>query len=54
MLEGGLEGSFRYVQFEDEEATKLAFLHLKNLGKTFDGKVFVQYTPNFIVNHLTF
>lgn len=33
----GLNNSW-YVTFETEEATQKAFLHLQNLGKTFNGK----------------
>lgn len=36
-LQYGLNNSW-YVTFESEEATERAFLHLQNLGKTFNNK----------------
>lgn len=36
-LQYGLNNSW-YVTFESEEATQRAFLHLQNLGKTFNNK----------------
>lgn len=45
----GLNNSW-YVTFETEEATQKAFLHLQNLGKTFNGKpVYVSFSVNIVV-----
>lgn len=39
-----------YVTFESEEATQMAFLHLQNVGKTFNNKpVCVSHTDKIFM-----